>query len=133
MWVWMQRSVGSIKNIVAHARAGTDLNEMSSKLWFGSHIAIRDVARACASAALFEFESNAEVRCEALFLAAKHTFHFIPTLDVLQHIYGECPPVKDKGYFEETPSASIFDTRKAKALLNWKRQLDWRDFEAWEL
>ncbi len=133
MWVWMKRTEESIRNIVVRARAGMSLDEMKGKLWFGAHIAIRDVARACAAAATFEFESDAEVPFEAFFLAAGHTFYSIPTLDILESIYGECPPVKDMAYFEADPYAAIFDIRKAKAMLGWEPKFDWRDFEAWEL
>ncbi len=133
MWVWMKRTEESIKNIVARARAGMSLEEMTGKLWFGAHIAIRDVARACAAAASFEFGSNADVRFEAFFLSAKHTFYSIPTLDVLTSIYGTPPPVKDMGYFGADPYAAVFDIRKAEAMLGWEPKFDWRDFEAWEL
>ncbi len=133
MWVWMKRTETSIRKIVARARAGTEIDEMGGKLWFGSHIGIRDVARACVAAAIFDFEPTTQVCFEAFFLAAKHTFYSIPTLKILEDIYEQCPPVKDKAYFENTPYASIFDIRKAKTLLNWEPQLDWHQFEAWEL
>ena len=133
MWVWMKRTEESIKNIVARARAGMSLDEMKGKLWFGAHIAIRDVARACAAAASFEFDSDADLRFESFFLSAKHTFYSIPTLDVLESIYGKCPPVKDMAYFEADPYAAVFDIRKAKAMLGWEPKFDWRDFEVWEL
>ena len=133
MWVWMKRTEESIKNIVARARAGMSLEEMTGKLWFGAHIAIRDVARACAAAASFAFDSDADVRFEAFFLSAKRTFYSIPTLDVLESIYGVSPSVKDMGYFEADPYAAVFDIRKAKAMLGWEPKFDWRDFESWEL
>ena len=91
MWVWMKRTEESIRNIVGRARAGMSLEEMKGKLWFGAHIAIRDVARACAAAASFEFGSGVNLRFEAFFLSAKHTFYSIPTLDVLESIYGKRP------------------------------------------
>ena len=131
MWVWMKRTEESIRNIVA--RAGVNLEEMKGKLWFGAHIAIRDVARACAAAASFEFASDAGVRFEAFFLSAKRTFYSIPTLDVLTSIYGTPPPVKDMGYFEADAYAAVFDIRKARAMFGWEPKFDWRDFESWEL
>ena len=133
MWVWMKRTEESVKNIVARARSGMSLDEMKGKLWFGAHIAIRDVARACAAAAAFAFEPDAVVPFEAFFLAAKRTFYPIPTLDVLTSIYGECPPVKDMAYFKADPYAAVFDIRKAEAMFGWKPKFDWRDFEDWEL
>ena len=133
MWVWMKRTEESIRNIVARARAGMSLEEMKGKLWFGAHIAIRDVARACAAAAVFEFQPNSDAPFEAFFLSAKRTFYPIPTLDVLESIYGTLPPVKDMAYFEADPYAAVFDIRKAEAMLGWEPKFDWRDFEAWEL
>ncbi len=133
MWVWMKRTEESIRNIVDRARAGMGLEEMKGKLWFGAHIAIRDVARACAAATSFEFGSDVDLRFEAFFLSAKNTFYSIPTLDVLESIFGTLPPVKDMGYFEADPYAAVFDIRKAKAMLGWEPKFDWRDFETWEL
>ena len=66
MWVWMKRTEESIRNIVDHA--GMSIDEMKGKLWFGAQIAIRDVARACAAAASFAFESDAESPSRRFFL-----------------------------------------------------------------
>ena len=51
---------------------------------------------------------DAEVPFEAFFLSAKHTFYSLPTLDVLESIYGTLPPVKDMAYFEADPYAAVF-------------------------
>ena len=63
---------------------------------------------------LLNLGPGADVRFEAFFLAAKHTFYSIPTLDVLTSIYGKCPPVKDMGYFEADPYAAVFDIVKPR-------------------
>ncbi len=58
----------------------------------------------------------------------------VPTLDILDACCaGRRPPIRDRSSFEETPYASIFDTREAKRLLGWEPQSDWRNFEQWEL
>ena len=74
VWVWTARAEASARQIVARARAGAAEGKVDAKDGFGAHIAVRDVARACAAAVAFEFDPNAEVPFEAFFLAAKNTF-----------------------------------------------------------
>jgi nucleoside-diphosphate-sugar epimerase len=129
-WVWTRKARKQAQEIVNQSRTGVVPQEING---FGAHIAVRDVARACAAAAAFEF-SPAQVPFEAFFLAARNTFYPAPTLDILDaYCAGQRPPLRDPAYFEENPYASVFDIRKAKKLLGWEPQLDWRDFEQWEL
>jgi nucleoside-diphosphate-sugar epimerase len=131
MWVWTTRVARTeLEAIVAKARAGIIPEEIDS---LGQHIAVRDVARACAAAVGFEFRPSASVPFEAFFLAAKNTYYPIPTLELLEAYCATRPVVKDAAYFAENPYGSVFDIRKAQRLLNWEPQLDWHDFEQWEL
>jgi nucleoside-diphosphate-sugar epimerase len=131
MWVWTQRiELEILEEIVARARAGAAPETVDN---FGAHIAVRDVARACAAAAKFKFAPSGGVPFEAVFLAAKNTYYAVPTLTLVEAFCGQCPPVKDTAYFEDNPTASVFDIRKAQRLLGWEPQLDWRNFEEWEL
>ena len=132
VWVWTRRAEAAARQIVARARAGTVLEEVSAKDWLGGYIAVRDVARACAAASVFAFDSGTEVPFEAFLLSAKNTFHSVPTLKLLEAIFGFCPPVRDAGYFEANPYASVFDIRKAKRLLGWEPLSDWHTIEQWE-
>jgi UDP-glucose 4-epimerase len=129
VWVWVKRDEAGARQIVGQARAGLVPEVISG---FGAHIGVRDMARACACAAVFAFPPGTEVPFEAFFLAARNTFHPLPTLQLLERSFGECPPVRDAAYFAENPFASVFDIRKASRLLGWEPQLDWRELEQWE-
>ncbi len=131
--VWLRRNIEAVRSIVKQARQGTDLANLHDKDWLGGHIAVRDVARACAAAVRYQFDPTAGNPFETFFLAARNTFFSLPTLDVMEAIYGSCPPIKDAGYFRDNPYASVFDIRKAERLLKWQPLLDWRDFEDWEI
>ena len=129
VWVWVKRDEAGARQIVAQAREGL-VPEMIDG--FGAHIGVRDVARACADAAAFEFPSGTGVPFEAFFLAARNTFYPLPTLQLLERSFGKCPPVRDAAYFAENPFASVFDIRKASRSLGWEPELDWHDLEQWE-
>lgn len=131
VWVWSRRAEASARQIVARARSA-DMGAVDAKDGFGAHIAVRDVARACAASVAFEFRPDVDVPFEAFFLAAKNTFFPVPTLEVLKANFGQCPPVRDRTYFDENPYASVFDIRKAKRLLGWEPAFDWHDIEQWE-
>ena len=131
MWVWTRRIEKEILDgIVARARAGVAPDTVVN---LGAHIAVRDVARACAAAVGMRFAPPTDAPFEAVFLAAKNTYHAVPTLTLLETFCGRCPPVKDAAYFERNPYASVYDIRKAQRLLGWEPQLDLQDFEEWEL
>lgn len=131
MWVWTHRIEKEIlEEIVTSARAGVTPETVNN---FGAHIAVRDVARACAAAAEFRFAPSPDVPFEAVFLSAKNTYYALPTLTLVEAFCGQRPPVKDAVYFEDNPTASVFDIRKAQQLLGWEPQFDWRTFEEWEL
>ena len=131
VWVWTKRAETSAREIVARARAGAG-GEGDPKDGFGAHIAVRDVARACAASSAFAFEPGPEAPFEAFFLAARNTFFPVPTLEILKANFGQCPPIRDEAYFEENPCASVFDIRKARRLLGWEPAFDWRQIEQWE-
>lgn len=138
VWVWTKRAEEAARGIVARSRedeaAGTvaDFDAHPGVLSFGAHIAVRDVARGCACAAAYAFPSSIETPFEAVFLAARNTYHPLPTLQLLERSYEQCPPVRDAAYFEENPFASVFDIRKAGRLLGWEPRFDWHDLEQWE-
>ncbi len=131
--VWLQRTAEAARQIVDQARQGSELAHLPAKDRLGGHIAVRDVARACAAAVRYQFAPEGETPFEAFFLSARNTFFSAPTLDVMQTVFGTCPPVRDRGYFQANPYASAFDIRKAQRLLGWRPRLDWREFEKWEL
>ena len=131
--VWLQRVADYVHWIVAQARLGTDLTDLDDKDGMGAHIAVRDVARACAAAVRYQFASGAEIPFEAFFLSARNTFFSVPTLQVMHTVFGTCPPVKDREYFRGNPYACVFDIRKAHRMLGWRPQLDWREYEQWEM
>ena len=131
--VWLQRVADTARRIVAQARRGTDMANLDDKDWMGAYIAVRDVARACAAAVRCQFAAGVEIPFEAFFLSARNTFFSVPTLEVMQALFGTCPPVRDMAYFRANPYACVFDIRKAYRLLGWRPQLDWHEFEKWEM
>lgn len=131
--VWLRRVAQTASRLVADARQGTDLRNLDEKDWLGGHIAVRDVARACAAATRFTFPERCAHPFDAFFLSARDTFFSLPTLDVMKAVFGVCPPVRDPEYFADNPFASVFDIRKARRLMSWEPRWAWRDFEEWEL
>ena len=111
------------------ARAGYFDKETA---WLGGYISVRDVARAVLAAARYQFPTEQELRYEAFFFTAANTNYSLPTLDLLQAIYGELPPLKEDDYYQNDPYASVFDLRKAERLLGWKPQDRWQNFEELE-
>lgn len=128
-WVWVKRWQEKAAKTVADARAG---NFDQANAWLGGYISVRDVARAVLAAARYQFPAEQELRYEAFFFTAANTNYAMPTLDLLQAIYGEIPPLKDGDYFQNDPYASVFDLRKAERLLGWKPQDRWQNFEELE-
>lgn len=125
-WVWVKRWWEKAARTVADARAGK-LDKESA--WLGGYISVRDVARACLAATSYQFPADQPVRYEAFFFTAANTSYGIPTLDLLQAIYGELPPLKEADYYQKNPYASVFDLRKAERLLGWTPQDSWQNFE----
>lgn len=123
-WVWVERDGEGAKNIVAASREG----KYNKDLWYGSHNAVKDVAAVLAAAVKFQF-TDPNPGYECFLVAAESTCHPIPTLDVLQELYGELPPIKNEKYFQDNPYASVFDIRKAKRMLNWSPKYNWRTDE----
>lgn len=128
-WVWVKRWYEKAAQTVADARTGKFDQETA---WVGGYISVRDVARACLAATSYLMPANQEIPYEAFFLTAANTSYAIPTLDLLQRIYGEIPPLKEPDYYQNDPYASVFDLRKAHGLLGWKPQDVWQNFEQWE-
>jgi len=128
-WVWVKRDESAARRIMDQARQGFVPETIDG---FGAYIGVRDVARACARAADFQFPPRTEMPFETFFLTARNTFHPLPTLELLERSFGTCPPVKDPAYFRDDPFASAFDIRKAGRLLGWQPRLDWHDAEGWE-
>lgn len=126
-WVWMHVTEHLWRPIVTDAQQGL----CRKPQWFGAHITVKDVARACLAAVKCPLAVSPP--CEAFMLTARDTFHPVPTLEVLQTIYGKLPEVRDPAYFEANPYASVFDIRKAERLLDWKPLHDWRAWETWDL
>ena len=129
VWVWSRRAVDAARQIVAQSRAGQFPESVDG---FGAHIAVRDVARACAAAAAYRFPPSDDPPIETFFLAAKDTFYPVPTMQVLSAYLGHLPPIRDQAYFEENPYASVFDIRKAQRLLGWEPLHGWQSFDTWE-
>ncbi len=130
--VMLQRVADYFGGIMGHARPGEDLPEILTKDQLGANIAARDVARAFAAAVRYQFASGNEASFEPFFVTARNTLFSSPTLEFLEALFGTCPTVKDRAYFENNPHASVYDCRKAQCELGWKPQLDWQDFEQWE-
>ena len=128
-WVWVQRWVEKATQTVADARTGNVDHETA---WVGGYISVRDVARAVLAASNYRFPAGPEIPYEAFFLTAANTSYALPTLDLLQTIYGEIPPTKDADYYAKDPFASVFDLRKARRLLGWVPRDRWQEFEEWE-
>ena len=126
MWVWTKRDEESARGAAARARDGVapDTND-----GFGAYVAVRDVARACAASVAYQFPAETDVPFEAFFVAAKNTVLAKPTLDLVQAYCGEMPRVRDPGYFEENPFASVFDLRKAARVLGWEPAFGWEDID----
>ena len=130
--VWLRRNVEAVEHAIARARRGNGLAALNSKDWLGGYISVRDVARAFAAAASFQFES-AGMPFEAFYLSARNTCIAVPTLELARARFGSVPPLKDARLFEDNPHASMFDIRKAERLLGWQPAWTWQNFEQWEL
>ena len=130
MWVWSVRAEDAAREIARRAQEGVVPETVDG---FGAHIAVRDVARACAASVEYEFPASDTAPFEAFFLSARDTFLPLPTLELLERSFGECPPVSDPSYFEANPYATVFDIRKASRLLGWEPLSSWRRFDEWEL
>jgi UDP-glucose 4-epimerase len=128
-WVWVKRWHTRAAQTVADARAGRFDKDAA---WLGGYISVRDVARACLAAVTYTFPADQETRYEAFFFTAPNTHYALPTLELVKAIYGEVPPLKEAGYYQRDPYASVFDLRKAERLLGWTPQDRWQDFEQWE-
>ena len=74
----------------------------------------------------YQFASGNEVPFEPFFVIARNTLYSSPTLEFLAALYGTCPPIEDKVYFDSNSHASVYDFRKAQ------RELGWHNFELWE-
>ena len=77
-------------------------------------------------------DSPCEVSSVKSSIRARNTFYPVPTLDVLRVLYDELPAITDQAYFDDNPYASVFDIRKAKRLLGWVPQSDWKNPGQWE-
>ena len=130
--VWLRRNVEAVKHMVTQARQGNGLAALEPKDWLGAYVAVRDVARAFAAAASFQFGS-ADMPFEAFYLSACNTCIEVPTLELARARFGSVPPLKDARLFEDNPHASLFGIRKAERLLDWKPVWTWQNFEQWEL
>lgn len=128
-WVWVKRWQAKAAQTVAAARAG-QLDKATA--WLGGYISVRDVARACLAASRYRFPAGQEIPYEAFYLTARNTSYGVPTLTLLQTIYGELPPLKEPDYYANDPYASVFDLRKAQRLLGWQPQDEWEQFEELE-
>lgn len=126
-WVWTQRDDEGVRALVQRHRAG----QWNSASWFGAYIAPHDVAQAVNLACAYNFPSEAEIKFEPFYLTAADTFYPVPTLQVLERIYGELPPVKDTNYFDREPFNSVFDNRKAQRMLGYRAAKSWRSYEDW--
>ena len=129
-WVWDKRCAEAARSIVARHHSGS-LGEGAP--WFGAYIAVHDVAAGCLAASRFSFPPTQTCPFEVFLLTARNTFYPLPTLDVLRRMYDALPKVKDPGYFDANPYASVFDIRTAERLLGWRPQFDALDYDAWPL
>jgi len=156
MWVWTVRAEAAARELAAAAQAGVRPERIEG---FGAWIAVRDVARACEASVRYTFptsekddesrqaagadgsrnagdettrgvvRSDADYPFEVFFLAARDTCLPVPSLEIVEANYGELPPVRDPGYFDANPYASVFDIRKAESLLGWTPVGHWRNID----
>ena len=130
MYVFIKRVEKGATEKVRRAQAGIF---DPKRAWFGGYISVRDVARACLAAGDYQFDPGADEPFEAFFLSARDTLFPVPTLDLMQAIWGEVPTLKDPAYYETDPYAPMYDIRKAQRLLGWAPRDEWKDFESLEL
>jgi len=127
-WVWTERDRAGVQELIQRHRNG----EWSSTGWFGAYIAPHDVAQAVCLACDYHFPVDEEVKFEAFYLSAADTFYPVSTLEVLQTLYSELPPIRDGSYFTNNPYATLFDNRKAERILGYRASHSWRNYEEWE-
>jgi len=126
-WVWLPGQEADIAAAIKRARGGegrparefeTGTND------FHAYVTPEDVARACRLAAEAE-----GIGFDPFFICADNTYCSTPTLEIARRYYEPLPSVKDEKYFEDNPNASFFDNRKARRMLGFEPQSDWRPFQ----
>ncbi len=126
--VWMRNNLENLVAMLEPFRRG----EKAPEPWFGCYVAGEDVAQAVRKATTYTFTGNEPIPFEAFYITAARTFYPEPTLEVMERIYGDLPEVRDPSYFQNNPTASPFDIRKAERLLGYKPTRDCREIEEWE-
>lgn len=90
--------------------------------WTFAHVAPDDLARAVRCALHAD-----EVRRGSFYISAADSCHPEPTLDWLQHAYGDRARSADVSRFSDFPRASIFDGAMARARLGFVPRRCWAD------
>ncbi len=125
--VWFEEMRKNARPLLDAKRAG----ELPESPWFGAYISVGDVARAIVAG--LEYRPDTSSFFDAFLLTARDTLYGRPTLEVLEAIYGgACPEVRDPGYFQANPFASVFDIRKAERLLGWRPRDRIEEIDRWE-
>jgi UDP-glucose 4-epimerase len=100
---------------------GTDVNNYH--IW--TYVSPEDVAQGFRLA--LEFKAAG---FEAFCLSAPEGLNTRPTLEMLRERYGPGIEIRNQGYFERNPLASILDISKSINLLGFKPVVHWRDMIA---
>jgi len=119
-WVWLERDRAAIEAVLKN-------KELDLKNWFGAYIFPEDVAQACRLSLDYVFDEGLP-RFEDFYLSAADTFQKIASLELIKRLYPkDTPPVKNRGYFQKNPRASLFDITKARKKLGFEPKKSWRD------
>ncbi|MHB1456422.1 MAG: NAD-dependent epimerase/dehydratase family protein [Armatimonadota bacterium] len=117
-WVWFREDGDSMKNLVKHVQAnGGD--------GFGAYVFAEDVAQAFKLSLDYTFTGDEYF--QSFYITADDALITVNDLDQIMKIYPTDGPPIDGEYFGLHPQGSFFSIEKAKRLLGYKPQHNWKE------
>lgn len=67
---------------------------------------------------------------QAFFISAANGLNTRPTLDLVRQRYGVLPELRNPAYYRNNPTASLLDITRARQVLGFEPEIDWRQMGA---
>ena len=67
---------------------------------------------------------------QAFFISAANGLNTRPTLDLVRERYSDMPEIRNPAYYENDPMASLLDITRAREVLGFEPEIDWRQMGA---
>ena len=67
---------------------------------------------------------------QAFFISAANGLNTRPTLDLVRERYSDMPELRNPAYYENNPLASLLDITRAREVLGFEPEIDWRQMGA---